>query len=95
MKMKKNKAAKIKINNIVNIIPAKAITETSMLLLAAANSVANMVNYKKGQVDHFQKCVSFLKFTKFGYCYINKYNFIQFEDTIKFNVSNSTTSFRN
>lgn len=48
MKMKKNKAAKIKINNIVNNIPAKTITETSMLLLAAANSVANMVNYKKG-----------------------------------------------
>ena len=48
MKMKKNKATKIKINNIVNIIPAKTITETSMLLLVAANSVANMVNYKKG-----------------------------------------------
>ena len=64
MKMKKNKAAKIKINNIINIIPAKTITETSMLLLAAANSVANMVNYKKRVSRSFPKMCQFSKIYK-------------------------------
>ena len=95
MKSEKFKAATVKINNIITIISTKIITETNMLLLATANSVANMVGYKNGKVDHFHKFVRFLEFTKFGYYYINGHNFIQFEDTLQFNVSNSTISFRN
>lgn len=104
LRWKNVKAATIKINKIINIMSVKTITEANILLLAAANSVANMVGYKKkGEqiIFFFQKFVRFLKFTKFGYCYINQHKFglpssyfITFKDTVQFNVSNSTISFR-
>ena len=52
LRRKKVKAATIKINKIINIMSAKTITETNMLV-AAANSVANMVGYKKRKSRSF------------------------------------------
>ena len=52
LRQKKVKAATIKINKIINIMSAKTITETNMLV-AAANSVANMVGYKKRESRSF------------------------------------------
>ena len=103
LRWKNVKAATIKINKIINIMSVKTITEANMLLLAAANSVANMVGCKKRESRSFffQKFVRFLKFTKFGYCYINQHKFglpssyfITFKDTVQFNVSNNTITFR-
>ena len=52
LRRKKVKAVTIKINKIINIMSAKTITETNMLV-AAANSVANMVGYKKRESRSF------------------------------------------
>ena len=53
LRWKNVKAATIKINKIINIMSVKTITEANMLLLAAANSVANMVGCKKRESRSF------------------------------------------
>ena len=66
LRWKNVKAATIKINKIINIMSVKTITEANMLLLAAANSVANMVGYKKKgeQIFFFSKICEVFKIYK-------------------------------
>ena len=49
MEKKKVKVAIIKINKIINIIPAKNIMESNIFLPAGANSVATIIGFKKGK----------------------------------------------
>ena len=49
MEKKKVKVAIIKINKIINIIPAKNIMESNIFLPAGANSVSTIIGFKKGK----------------------------------------------